>query len=110
MTGELCRWLLTEAESEGRLARAVMSVSAGCAETLHAHPDSEERLEVLEGVLALEAAGRRTALRAGDCATGPAGVIHAWSNAGAGRLRFVVEMEPGHGFEAAVAAFLRDRR
>ena len=43
------RWLVTAAETEGRLARAELRVPPGGGEATHAHPDGEERLELLAG-------------------------------------------------------------
>ena len=100
VNGERCRWLLTAEQTGGRLTRAEVTVRPGGGVALeHVHPSSEERLELLEGELALELAGRRSTLRAGDCATIPAGVPHRWANDGSAPLRFIVEMDPPMGFE-----------
>ena len=88
------RWLVTAAETEGRLARAELRVPPGGGEATHAHPDGEERLELLAGSLTLEVGGCRIGLCAGDHVTVPAGVPHAWRNAGPGELDLVMETQP----------------
>lgn len=100
------RWLLTPDEGEGRLARAELFVPPGRGELAHAHADAEERLELLAGTLAMELGGCQVALRAGDHVTVPAGVLHAWRNAGPDDVRLVMETRPSAVLAAAVEALL----
>jgi quercetin dioxygenase-like cupin family protein len=88
------RWLVTAAETEGRLARVELRLPPGSGESTHTHPDGEERLELLAGAVTLEVGGCRIGLRAGDDVTIPAGVAHAWRNAGPGELHLVIETQP----------------
>lgn len=98
------RWLVTAAETEGRMARAELRVPPGGGETTHAHPDGEERIELLAGTLTLEVGGCRIGLHAGDDVTVPAGVSHAWRNAGPGELHLVMETRPSWVLADSVAA------
>ena len=70
VTGERVRWL----QSTPDLLRAEWRITAGGhALDLHRHPHSEERIEVLAGVLGLELHGEPVTLHPGDTVTIPAG-------------------------------------
>jgi mannose-6-phosphate isomerase-like protein (cupin superfamily) len=100
VTGESARWLVTEAETDGRLARCAMRVRpGGFVAAEHIHPRSEERFEVTAGTMEVVIDGRARTLRPGDRATVPPGTRHVWHNAGDDELHVVVEMEPACGFE-----------
>lgn len=100
VTGERFRWHLTEADTDGRLARAEGWIRVGGGVSVeHFHPRSEERFEILSGRMALELAGRTQVLLAGDCARVAPGVPHRWRNAGDEELHMFMEMHDPRGFE-----------
>jgi mannose-6-phosphate isomerase-like protein (cupin superfamily) len=100
LAGERFHWLLTEADTDGRLVRAEVAIRPRSGVLLrHIHPSSEERFEVLAGRMLVEIDGEQTLLVAGVAAVVPAGATHCWRNVGADELRFVVEVENPLGFE-----------
>ncbi len=60
----------------------------------HLHAGEEERMEVLEGEMTVQADGRQRVLRPGDTYTVGPGVAHTWCNTGTGNLRFRAEFRP----------------
>ena len=102
-TGERVRWLLTSAESGGRLVRAEWWARPGGGVAFeHIHAEAEERFEVLSGRMAAEVGGRHIELGPGERASLPPGVPHRWWNAGGEELHFVLEIEPPGNFERAI--------
>jgi mannose-6-phosphate isomerase-like protein (cupin superfamily) len=100
LAGERFHWLLTEADTDGRLVRAEVAIRPRSGVLLrHIHPSSEERFEVVAGRMLVEIDGEQTLLVAGEAAVVPAGATHCWRNVGADELRFVVEVENPLGFE-----------
>lgn len=53
----------------------------------HSHPSQDERFEVLEGELTVEAGGERTVLREGDSFDIPRKTVHRMWNSGDGQAR-----------------------
>jgi mannose-6-phosphate isomerase-like protein (cupin superfamily) len=107
-SGERLKWHLTAADTDGRLARAEFWVRPGGAVPLpHVHRRSEERFEVISGVMGLERDGERGELTRGQRATVPAGVEHRWWNAGPDELHFMVELEPPLRFEQLIETAFR---
>jgi mannose-6-phosphate isomerase-like protein (cupin superfamily) len=95
LTGERCKWHLTTAETDGRLARAELWIRPGRGALIrHAYRWSEARFELLAGRMGLELSGRRRLLGAGDRATVPAGVPHRWRAEGDDELHFLAELAP----------------
>lgn len=103
VTGERFRWHLTEADTDGKLARAEVWVRPGGGVRVeHFHPYSEERFEVLEGRMTLERDGETHVLLGGDrCKVAP-GVPHRWCNAGDEELHLFLEVTDPHGFEQMI--------
>ena len=60
----------------------------------HLHVAEEERLEVLEGEMTLQANGRRYVLPPGGSHVLKRGVAHTWWNSGSGPLRIRAEFRP----------------
>jgi mannose-6-phosphate isomerase-like protein (cupin superfamily) len=93
VTGECVRWLRSTPDvlwAEWRIA------PGGHALDLHRHPRSEERIEVVAGVLGLELDGRVLTLHPGDTVTIPAGAAHRVWNDADRELLFHAELtEPG---------------
>lgn len=75
----------------------------------HAHPLQTEAFRVTAGSLYLEMGRAPRLLAAGDAATVPPGVVHAW-RAGSAGTRVEITMRPGLRFEATLerAFALRD--
>ncbi len=110
VTGELIRWHLTGADTDGTLARAEWRVPAGGRVGVeHVDALAEERVEVLAGSLTGRVDGAVVTLGPGESCSVPADVPRGWANAGPGELRLMLELVPAGGFEAAVDAHFRRR-
>ena len=96
VTGEELTWLVTAAQSGGRLVKAEVRVhGAGRGARLpHAHPCAHETFTVMRGRMAIERGGEVAVLAPGESLTVAPGVEHAWWNARAGELCFHVEVSP----------------
>ena len=102
-TGERVHWLLTSAESDGRLVRAEWwTLPGGGVVFQHIHVESEERFEILSGRMAADVGGRRIELGPGERVSLPPGVPHSWWNCGGEELHFVLEIEPPGHFEETI--------
>jgi mannose-6-phosphate isomerase-like protein (cupin superfamily) len=100
VTGERFRWHLTEADTDGRLARAEGWIHPGGGVPVeHFHPHSEERFEVLSGRMTLERGGETHVLLGGDCDKVAPGEPHKWCNAGEEELHLFIELTNPSGFE-----------
>lgn len=100
MTGETSTFLVTAADSNGRLLRLEMSAApraAGAPE--HVHPALTERYELLEGCLHVRVRGKERVVAAGDRLEIPAGSPHSFWNADDEPARVRVEYEPAGTFE-----------
>jgi mannose-6-phosphate isomerase-like protein (cupin superfamily) len=88
-----------------QLAWAEVEVPPGAAPPpAHLHRRHAESVYVLEGGMAVEAAGRRLRMEAGSWLTIPAGVAHAYPAAGEQPVRLLVLHTPNAGFGAFVRA------
>lgn len=99
-----------DADSDGPFLRVESWLPGGAAgPPAHVHPDSEERVRVVSGHLALTVDGERTVLDAGDERAVPAGTPHRLENAGEDPVVCSREIRPPMGretgFEAALAAY-----
>jgi quercetin dioxygenase-like cupin family protein len=100
VTGERFRWHLTAGDTGGRLVRAEVWVRPGGGVFVeHLHPQSEERFEVVDGRMILEAERRPRVLLAGERARVASGVRHRWRNGGDGELHLYIEVHEPMGFE-----------
>jgi len=101
VTGEQLTWLVTAAQSGGRMVKAEVCVhGAGRGARLaHRHPAAHETFTVLRGHMAVEHGGAIVVLEPGQALTIEPGVEHAWWNARAGELRFHVEVSPPGRYE-----------
>jgi quercetin dioxygenase-like cupin family protein len=76
----------------------------GAVSSEHLHPAMQERFRVLDGALETKVDGARRTLRAGETVTVPAGIWHAWWNAGDAPVDVLVELSPpSPRFELAIA-------
>jgi mannose-6-phosphate isomerase-like protein (cupin superfamily) len=75
----------------------------------HIHHQHEEVIYVLEGEIALHLGDDRIVLGPGAAFVTPIGLPHTFSNAGAGRLRFLLTISPARhlAFFEAAAEFLQ---
>ncbi len=84
-------WLVTAAQTDGRLERAEWWLPPGAGHRAeHVHP-AEERLELLAGAVTGSLRGAAFVLVRGQGAVLPAGAAHAWWNGGAVTAHVVVE-------------------
>lgn len=86
--GQICRLLMTGAESNGELGFAVVSGPRGAAMPLHRHDKSAETIYGLAGVLSVNVEGRSYRILPGDSLTIPMGAAHGYVMEG-GVTRFV---------------------
>jgi quercetin dioxygenase-like cupin family protein len=101
VTGERARWLVTSAETDGRLVRAEWwTRPGGGVRTEHIHRHATERFQVLSGRIAGTVGGERFTAGPGDEVVLPPRVPHAWWNPDPDAdLHFVVEVTPAGHFE-----------
>lgn len=98
--GERYKILETSEETGGELVRVEDVASPGESRRLaSAHPNQEERFEVISGTLGLMVDGEDHLLGSGEVLVVPPGARHLPRNAGDGELRFVAEMRPAGRFE-----------
>lgn len=65
----------------------------------HVHPNQEERLEVVEGVVRFRVGREERIARAGEVIVVPAGTSHTLSNVGESDVQFVFEFRPALNIE-----------
>jgi uncharacterized protein YjlB len=70
----------------------------------HAHPEQEERFNVLEGRMRMRIGGRRMVIGPGDTAIIPPGTVHSFANAGTQPVRVLVETRPALAMEELLAS------
>jgi quercetin dioxygenase-like cupin family protein len=68
--------------------------AGGVVATDHLHPQQEERFEVISGLMAGHVGGRMQTLGPGGSSVAPAGVAHAWRNAGDDEAHLRVRFSP----------------
>ena len=86
------KWHLTAEDTGGRIVRGEVWLPAGT--PLHpVHEHGSEQVELLSGSMELVLGGVGQILRRGDVAHIPAGMSHAWGNAGAEVLHFMFDLE-----------------
>jgi mannose-6-phosphate isomerase-like protein (cupin superfamily) len=78
----------------------------------HIHHQHEEVIYVLEGDMALPVQGEVIRLGPGDAFVTPIGLPHTFSNAGSGRLRFLLTISPAShlGYFEAISRAIREAR
>ena len=92
---ERITFLQTGAETGGELfAFEVRVLTDMVSPPPHLHVAEEERLEVLEGEMTVQAYGRQHVLRPGESHVLKPGVAHTWWNSGPKPLRFRGEFRP----------------
>jgi quercetin dioxygenase-like cupin family protein len=99
--GQLATTLVTAAESGGQLGTATIQGPAGSAFPTHVHERTHESLYVLDGRVRLWLDGEAHLLTAGDCASIPPGIPHAY--AFEGHVTRVATMNAPAGIEALFA-------
>lgn len=91
-------------ETGGELVRVEDTAKPGPSRRpVSAHPDQEERFEVLSGTLGLTVNDQEQLLGPGESFVVMPGARHRPRNAGTGELRFVAEMRPAGRFEEFLA-------
>jgi quercetin 2,3-dioxygenase len=99
--GQLATTMITSAESGGQLGMATITGAGGTAIPSHVHDRTHEALYVLDGRVRVWLDGDAHLLTAGDCASVPAGCVHAYAFEGV-VSRMVTTNAPG-GIEALFA-------
>ena len=98
--GERYKILETSEETGGELVRVEDVARPGVSRRpTSAHPNQEERFEVISGTLSLMVDGEDHLLGSGEMLIVSPGSRHLPRNAGEGELRFVAEMRPAGRFE-----------
>ena len=107
-TGERIVFRQTAAETGGEaLVLEAYLERHGRGLPLHLHPRQEERIQVLRGSLLLVLDGREVVAGAGERVTVPAGVPHAYCNAGSGVAHLVAEIRPALRLESFLESAYR---
>lgn len=102
--GERYTFLQTAEDTEGELLRIEDVVRPGPSRRpASAHPNQEERFEVISGTLGLKVEGEEHLMGTGESFVVLPGVRHLPRNAGDSELRFVAEMRPSGRFEGFLA-------
>ena len=76
--GGVHTWKATEADTGGAFLLFEMSIEQGKVTPLHAHPDSDETMYVLEGEILMHIDGRDHPISSGGLGSAPRGVPHAF--------------------------------
>jgi mannose-6-phosphate isomerase-like protein (cupin superfamily) len=88
------------ADNSGELVEMIFTLPVGSlAPPPHVHPRPVEDYEVIEGTLALMVAGEWRALREGESASVPAGVLHTFKNRSDATVRVRNVHRPAERFE-----------
>ncbi len=102
--GERYTLLETSEDTGGELIRIEDVATPGPSRRpASAHPNQEERFEVISGILGLTVNGEEHLLGPGETFVVRPGVKHLPRNAGEGELRFAAEMRPAGRFEEFLA-------
>ena len=100
VTGETTTFLVTAAESGGKLLEIEMAADPKApGATEHIHPKLTERSEMLEGRLGVRLEGNETTVSAGQRLEIPAGTAHSFWNPDDAPARVRVRFEPAGRFE-----------
>jgi quercetin dioxygenase-like cupin family protein len=95
VTGERITFLETSEETNGEYALFELRVQPhGFVAAPHVHPLAEGTFEIRSGTFTFVVDGEERQVRAGDGATVPARVAHAWWNAGEDEGVAIVEFRP----------------
>lgn len=94
VVGDVYRFLATGDETQGRYAMFEAFVPPGGGPPPHLHTREEESFYVLEGEITFWINGRRVVATAGDFASMPVGVTHAFKNESDRPARMLVSVAP----------------
>jgi mannose-6-phosphate isomerase-like protein (cupin superfamily) len=101
LTGQRMTFVQTAGTTGGALLCTESTIPASARlETMHLHPEQEERFTVLEGVMRFMVGGQEHVAHAGEEVVIPAGVPHTFGNAGMEQARFRAEDRPALQSEA----------
>lgn len=99
-TGETLTFVVTSAESGGRLLQVDVTADAGKqGPPLHVHRGFVERYDIREGRVAIALHGTERILAAGDRLEIPRGAAHTFRVEGDEPVRMVVDFEPAGTYE-----------
>ncbi|WP_029246692.1 cupin domain-containing protein [Schlesneria paludicola] len=94
VVGDVYRFLVTGAETEGRYAMWEATVPPGGGPPPHEHTREEESFYILEGEVTFQLGDRRIVARAGEFANMPVGVAHSFKNESQQTARMVISVAP----------------
>jgi quercetin dioxygenase-like cupin family protein len=101
--GQTVTFVETAAESGGRRSLIELDLAPGATDAPHRNDAYEERLEVLDGTLAVVVDGVGRLVGPGETVLFPAGSTHAVRNAAPRPAAVRVELRPGHqGYERSM--------
>lgn len=102
-SGERLRWHVRSSDTDGRMVRLELwCAPGGGVPSLHVHPRSEERFEVLAGRLRVQLGDRVLTAGAGEHLTLPAGIPHKWLVDGDEEAHVFVEVDAPGAFEEQI--------
>jgi quercetin dioxygenase-like cupin family protein len=106
VTGERITFLETSEETNGEYARLELRVRPrGFVAAPHVHPFAQESFEIRSSTFAFVVDGQERRVLAGERATVPDGVPHAWWNVGDEEGVAIVEFRPGFKTEEFFESF-----
>jgi quercetin dioxygenase-like cupin family protein len=95
VSGERIHFVRTAADTGGELLEIELELALdGHVPGAHAHPEQEERFEVLEGTMVFRLGLRKIVATAGETVVVPAGRVHRFANGGDGPARARVQVTP----------------
>lgn len=104
--GDNVQWILTGAETEGRLTLGLHHARPASQPPLHEHDGEDEIFFLLEGQITFWSIGTEVVLTAGDCILLPKDVPHTFQVSPDREAKWLVILAPG-GFEDFVRAASR---
>lgn len=107
LTGEHLTFLKSGKETGGELLQAQVRLDPHGKVPIHAHARQDERVEVLDGTVAVRIGGQERTLATGDSAEVPRRKLHVIQNVGAGEARLLLEVRPARRMEGAMRGMFR---
>ena len=94
VVGDVYRFLVTGAESNGSHAQWEAIVPPGGGPPPHIHSREQETFYILEGEITLQLGSERMTVKAGSFANVPTGVLHSFKNESAESAKMLISVMP----------------